>query len=111
MTFLRPTVIQQSKLLQKGHREALVFDSSEPSSRFCVVTKSMDEAIEISDQIAPEHLEIMTADAMQASFFQLVTVAVTFSVLQVGMKCNNYGGLFIGRYAAEVEISKILHVS
>ncbi|EKX46552.1 hypothetical protein GUITHDRAFT_159625 [Guillardia theta CCMP2712] len=52
---------------------------------FCVVTKSMDEAIEISDQIAPEHLEIMTADAMQ-----------------VGMKCNNYGGLFIGRYAAEV---------
>merc|ERR1719201_2987952 len=45
----------------------------------------MDEAVQVSDGIAPEHLEIMTADAMA-----------------VGLKCNHYGGLFVGRYAAEV---------
>eukprot|EP00960_Hanusia_phi_P031574 749357-Hanusia_phi.AAC.5 len=69
---------------------------------FCVITKSIDEAIEISDKIAPEHLEIMTADAMQARSFLLLEIIVTVFLRQVGMKCNNYGGLFVGRYAAEV---------
>ena len=40
----------------------------------------MEEAIKVCDSIAPEHLEIMTKDAME-----------------VAMKCNHYGGLFIGR--------------
>lgn len=55
------------------------------SKGFAVVASSIEEAIKMSDKIAPEHLEIMTKDAME-----------------VGMKCAHYGGLFIGRYAAEV---------
>ena len=39
----------------------------------------------MSDQIAPEHLEIQTRDADA-----------------VGRSCKNYGGLFVGRDAAEV---------
>ena len=46
---------------------------------FAVVVESMEEAVKLSDSISPEHLEIMTANAMD-----------------VGMKCNHYGGLFIG---------------
>ena len=49
------------------------------SKGFAVVASSIEEAIKMSDKIAPEHLEIMTKDAME-----------------VGMKCAHYGGLFIG---------------
>ena len=42
------------------------------------------EAVRVSDRIAPEHLEIQTADAQA-----------------VGESCANYGGLFIGAHAAE----------
>lgn len=52
---------------------------------FAVQCKSIDECIEISDAIAPEHLEIQTVNAEA-----------------VGKKCNHYGGLFIGEHAAEV---------
>eukprot|EP00281_Chroomonas_sp_CCMP1168_P020504 CAMPEP_0206234296 /NCGR_PEP_ID=MMETSP0047_2-20121206/12516_1 /ASSEMBLY_ACC=CAM_ASM_000192 /TAXON_ID=195065 /ORGANISM="Chroomonas mesostigmatica_cf, Strain CCMP1168" /LENGTH=422 /DNA_ID=CAMNT_0053658375 /DNA_START=17 /DNA_END=1285 /DNA_ORIENTATION=+ len=52
---------------------------------FCVLASSIEDAIAVSDKIAPEHLEIMTKDAME-----------------IGMKCAHYGGLFVGRYAAEV---------
>jgi len=52
---------------------------------FAVICDSVDECIAISDDIAPEHLEIQTKDAMA-----------------VGMKCKNYGGLFVGEHAAEV---------
>jgi len=52
---------------------------------FSVLCESIDQCIEISDAIAPEHLEIQTVDAME-----------------VGMRCANYGGLFVGESAAEV---------
>lgn len=52
---------------------------------FAVLCKDVDECIKISDDIAPEHLEIQTKDAME-----------------VGKKCANYGGLFVGEHAAEV---------
>jgi histidinol dehydrogenase len=52
---------------------------------FAVLCDSMDQCIQISDDIAPEHLEIQTADS--------------WSVAQA---CSNYGGLFIGKDAAEV---------
>jgi len=52
---------------------------------FAVLCSSMDECVKISDDLAPEHLEIQTADAQK-----------------VGEQCNNYGGLFIGTHAAEV---------
>jgi histidinol dehydrogenase len=52
---------------------------------FAVKCESIDQCIQVSDDIAPEHLEIQTRDAMQ-----------------VGQRCNNYGGLFVGEHAAEV---------
>jgi len=52
---------------------------------FAVVCKDVEECIRVSDDIAPEHLEIQTKNAME-----------------VGMKCTNYGGLFVGERAAEV---------
>lgn len=52
---------------------------------FAVHLGSIEECIEVSDHIAPEHLEIQTENAVK-----------------VGNKCANYGGLFIGEYAAEV---------
>jgi len=52
---------------------------------FAVLCKDVDECVTISDDIAPEHLEIQTKDAMT-----------------VGKKCANYGGLFVGEHAAEV---------
>lgn len=52
---------------------------------FAVLCDSVDACISISDDIAPEHLEIQTKDAME-----------------VGMRCKNYGGLFVGEHAAEV---------
>ncbi len=50
-----------------------------------VLCASLDEAASLSDGIAPEHLQIMTADAM--------AVATT---------CTNFGAVFIGAGAAEV---------
>ena len=52
---------------------------------FAVKCESIDQCIKISDDIAPEHLEIQTENAMD-----------------VGMKCANYGGLFVEENAAEV---------
>eukprot|EP00956_Cyclotella_meneghiniana_P015729 scaffold24401_cov42-Cyclotella_meneghiniana.AAC.5 len=52
---------------------------------FAVHCKDMEECIAISDRLAPEHLEIQTANSQE-----------------VGDKCANYGGLFIGTNAAEV---------
>ena len=52
---------------------------------FVVVVPTVEEAAEISDRLAPEHLEIHVADAM-------------------GLKrrLKHYGGLFVGNNAAEV---------
>ena len=52
---------------------------------FAVHCGSMEQCIGISDEIAPEHLEIQCRDADA-----------------VGRLCQNYGGLFIGEHAAEV---------
>lgn len=50
-----------------------------------VLCNSIDEAIEVSDRLGPEHLEIMTQDAES-----------------VANRCRHYGAVFIGRGAAEV---------
>lgn len=54
------------------------------SGGYAVVCASIDECIQISDHIAPEHLEIQTRESEA-----------------VARKCAHYGGLFIGRDAAE----------
>jgi phosphoribosyl-ATP pyrophosphohydrolase/phosphoribosyl-AMP cyclohydrolase/histidinol dehydrogenase len=52
---------------------------------FAVKCESIEQCISISDDIAPEHLEIQTKDSQA-----------------VAESCSNYGGLFIGTNAAEV---------
>lgn len=52
---------------------------------FAVLCESIEQCISISDDIAPEHLEIQTKDAWK-----------------VATACDNYGGLFVGEHAAEV---------
>lgn len=52
---------------------------------FAVLVADIDEAIKVSDRLAPEHLEIQTSDSQA-----------------VADRCNSYGGLFIGTRAAEV---------
>lgn len=52
---------------------------------FSVLCQDMKECITISDNIAPEHLEIQTMDSQD-----------------IANQCTNYGGLFIGVGAAEV---------
>merc|ERR1719282_824091 len=52
---------------------------------FAVKCEDIDECIRISDDIAPEHLEVQTRDSNGDAF-----------------KCTNYGGMFIGVGAAEV---------
>lgn len=52
---------------------------------FSILCKDMDECIAMSDKLAPEHLEIQTANSQE-----------------VADKCANYGGLFIGTNCAEV---------
>lgn len=52
---------------------------------FAVKCDSVEDCVAVSDDIAPEHLEIQTRDAMK-----------------VGMSCRNYGGLFVGENAAEI---------
>jgi phosphoribosyl-ATP pyrophosphohydrolase/phosphoribosyl-AMP cyclohydrolase/histidinol dehydrogenase len=50
-----------------------------------ILCTSLDEAIAVSDRLAPEHLEIMTRDADA-----------------VAARCSHYGAIFIGQGAAEV---------
>jgi phosphoribosyl-ATP pyrophosphohydrolase/phosphoribosyl-AMP cyclohydrolase/histidinol dehydrogenase len=52
---------------------------------FAVECENIDQCVSISDQIAPEHLEIQTRDSQA-----------------VATRCANYGGLFVGTNAAEV---------
>lgn len=52
---------------------------------FTVLVSDIDEAVEAADKLAPEHLEVMTADSEA-----------------VAARLRHYGGLFIGEGAAEV---------
>ncbi|MDJ0764270.1 MAG: histidinol dehydrogenase [Myxococcota bacterium] len=52
---------------------------------FAVIASDIAEACQICDQIAPEHLEIITENPQEVS-----------------QRCRYYGGLFIGETAAEV---------
>lgn len=62
-------------------------DTARPAvaNGFTVVVSTVDDAIAVCDRLAPEHLEVMTADAAA-----------------VARRLRWYGGLFIGAGAAEV---------
>lgn len=55
------------------------------NSGFAVECKDLEECVRVSDIIAPEHLEVMCKGEEE-----------------IARKCRCYGGLFIGRNAAEV---------
>lgn len=52
---------------------------------YVVVCSSMEEAVDITNRVAPEHLELLVENAEE-----------------VAKLCNHYGGLFVGTHAAEV---------
>ncbi len=52
---------------------------------FALIADDLDAAVALCDRIAPEHLEVLTADA-----------------LDVAQRLRHFGGLFIGEAAAEV---------
>ena len=71
------------KQLEKLETKEIASQSFEKS--FAVVVKSLDEAIELANQKAPEHLEICYKNAKKDID-----------------KFRNYGSLFVGNYSAEV---------
>jgi histidinol dehydrogenase len=76
------SVVQQLQALPEPNRSTA---SEALRQSFAVLCSDLEQCIQISDRIAPEHLEIQCIDAQQ-----------------VAKQCRNYGGLFIGTHAAEV---------
>lgn len=75
-------LVQQVDCLPEPNKETAI---SALKQSFAVLCENIEECIRVSDDISPEHLEIQTENAEE-----------------IGKKCANYGGLFIGEYAAEV---------
>lgn len=70
---------QTTLLERKG-----IIEKSLANNGTIIVAKNMDEAIEIADRIAPEHLEVCTKDAKD-----------------VALKLSNAGAVFVGNYSPE----------
>lgn len=70
---------QTALLERKG-----IIEKSLANNGTIIVAKNMDEAIEIADKIAPEHLEVCTKDAKD-----------------VALKLSNAGAVFVGNYSPE----------
>jgi histidinol dehydrogenase/sulfopropanediol 3-dehydrogenase len=66
----------------KSLETAEVAGSSWRNNGRIIVVDSLDEAVELSDGIAPEHLQVMTEDSSG-----------------LASRLRNYGSLFIGRFA------------
>ena len=71
---------RQSALLERKG----IIEKSLANNGTIIVAKNMDEAIEIADRIAPEHLEVCTKDAKD-----------------VALKLSNAGAVFVGNYSPE----------
>jgi phosphoribosyl-ATP pyrophosphohydrolase/phosphoribosyl-AMP cyclohydrolase/histidinol dehydrogenase len=54
-------------------------------SGFAVVSENLDQAVEVCDRLAPEHLQVLTGDADS-----------------VAARLTHWGGLFVGVHSAEV---------
>ena len=61
-----------------------IIEKSEENFGYILIAEDMDEAIEAANEIASEHLEIVTANAFE-----------------VMMKIRNAGAIFIGEYSSE----------
>lgn len=73
--------VERQVALLKTHETA----SAALRNGFTVLCDDIDAAVEAADKLAPEHLEVMTADSES-----------------VARRLRHYGGLFIGEGAAEV---------
>lgn len=86
-----------AKLVEISAQKQLeTIDTKEIASKafeksFAIVVKSLDEAVELANKKAPEHLELCFENGKGA---QNTKKAID--------KFNNYGSLFIGNYSAEV---------
>jgi len=81
--FAKKVEISAQKQLENLSTREIASKSFEKS--FAVIVKNIDEAIEIANKKAPEHLELCFKDSKKKSD-----------------KFTNYGSLFIGNYSAEV---------
>lgn len=81
--FVKKVEISAQKQLEKLSTKEIATQAFEKS--FAIIVKSIDEAIEISNKKAPEHLEICIKNPKR-----------------IIDKLKNYGSLFIGNYSAEV---------
>lgn len=81
--FAKKVEASAQKQLEKLSTKEIASSAFEKS--FAIVVKSIDEAIELSNKKAPEHLEICFKNTKKYAD-----------------KFKNYGSLFIGNYSAEV---------
>lgn len=70
------------KFIEKLSRKDIILQSIKNSA--IILTQNMEEAIKISNKIAPEHLEIITQDSKELS-----------------QKITNAGAIFLGKYSPE----------
>lgn len=61
-----------------------IIDKSSAANGTIILVKDMNEAIEVSDRVAPEHLEICTTNAQE-----------------IASKVKNAGAIFVGNYSPE----------
>ncbi len=85
-----PSVALAERVEAELVRQLKALSTAETASQalengFVVLVHDLDEGIAVCDQLAPEHLEVLTEDAQG-----------------VGQRLKHYGGLFIGHGAAEV---------
>ena len=82
--FLEQVMESISRLLPEMPRADIIRDSLQGQGALIQV-RDMDEAIEIANRVAPEHLELSVADPQS-----------------MAMRVRHAGAIFMGRYTAEV---------
>ena len=82
--FLEQVMESISRLLPEMPRADIIRDSLQGQGALIQV-RDMDEAIEIANRVAPEHLELSVADPQS-----------------MAMRIRHAGAIFMGRYTAEV---------
>lgn len=75
--------IELVKQTEKLSRKSII-DKSSAANGTIILVKDMNEAIEVSDRVAPEHLEICTTNAQE-----------------IASKVKNAGAIFVGNYSPE----------
>lgn len=75
--------IELIKQTEKLSRKSII-DKSSAANGTIILVKDMNEAIEVSDRVAPEHLEICTTNAQE-----------------IASKVKNAGAIFVGNYSPE----------